>query len=85
MKSRQTSISTHQKLLFELGIRPPKKQLYFSYPGEGPTDWIVHSGELAKRFVVKSVVCHRVLCGRFCVESWVVSVQPAGVQFVGVK
>ena len=61
----------------------------FNYPGEGPAkDWAVHlllhNGVIAKFFGVKSIVCHRLVCGRLCVESWyaVGSVRSVGVQSV---
>ena len=48
---------------------------------------MLHSGVIAKSFGVKSVVCHRLLCGQLCVESWyaVGCVQSVGVPSVGVK
>ena len=61
---------------------------HIDYPGKGPTTyWVVHSRVLAKSFGVKSVVCHRVVFGLLCAESWyaVGCVQSAWVQSVGVK
>ena len=63
-----------------------------NYPGEGPTTiWAVHlllhRGVIRKSFGVKSVVCHRLLRGRFCVECWyaIGCVQSVGVQSVRKK
>ena len=55
-----------------------------NYPGEGPVHLLLHIGVIAKSFGVKSVVCHRLLCGRFRVKSWyaVGSVEAVGVQSV---
>ena len=65
------------------------KAILFSYPGDGATtDWAVHLllhiGVIVKSFGVKSLACHRLLCGRLSVESWhaVGCVQSVRVQSV---